>query len=65
MELRNGETYALRSRAVCVVGIEDSIERARRISLEGVNAIKGGGLWHRSDIASKKHIEKSVRHLEG
>lgn len=65
MEQRDGETYALESRAVCVVGIGNSIEKARKISLEGIDAIKGGALWHRSDIASKRHIEKSVRHLEG
>jgi len=64
MELRNGETYALKSRAVGVVGVGDDIEVARQISLEGINAIKGGALWHRTDIASKHHIEKSVKHME-
>jgi phosphoribosylamine--glycine ligase len=63
MELREGKTYALKSRAVCVVGMADDIEEARRISLEGLGAIKGGGLWNRSDIASDEHIEKSVRHM--
>jgi phosphoribosylamine--glycine ligase len=64
MELRDGETYALKSRAVCVVGISETIEDARNISLEGIKAIKGGALWHRNDIASKQHIEKSIRHME-
>ncbi|MGB9853510.1 MAG: ATP-grasp domain-containing protein [Candidatus Bathyarchaeales archaeon] len=64
MELRNGETYALKSRAVGVLGIAPDIETAREISLEGINAIKGGALWHRTDIASKEHVEKSVRHME-
>jgi phosphoribosylamine--glycine ligase len=64
MELRDGETYALKSRAVCVVGIGETIEEARNISLEGIKAIKGGALWHRTDIASKQHIEKSIRHME-
>jgi len=64
MELRDSEVYALRSRAVCVVGIGDSIEEARRISLEGVKAIRGGALWHRGDIASREHIERSIRHME-
>ena len=63
MEIRNGETYALKSRAICVVGIGRSIEAAREISLEGIKAIKGGALWHRNDIASKQHIEKSIRHM--
>jgi phosphoribosylamine-glycine ligase len=64
MELRDNKTYALKSRAICVVGIGESVQIARETSLEGVNAIKGGALWHRTDIASKKHIEKSIRHME-
>jgi len=64
MELRDSETYALKSRAVSVIGIGENIEAARRISLEGINAIKGGALWHRTDIASKQHIERSMRHIE-
>ena len=63
MEVRNGDTYALKSRAVCVVGIGKNIETARQISLEGIKAIKGGALWHRSDVASKEHINKSIKHV--
>jgi phosphoribosylamine--glycine ligase len=64
MELRDGEVYALKSRAACVVGIGESIEEARRVSMEGIETINGGALWHRTDIASKQHIEKSIRHME-
>lgn len=64
MEIRNRNIYALRSRAVCLVGIDEDIEAARKISLEGIKAIKGGALWHRTDIASREHIKKSVRHME-
>jgi phosphoribosylamine-glycine ligase len=64
MELRGNETFALKSRAVCVVGVGDDIETARQISLEGAAAIKGGALWHRTDIASERHIEKSVKHMD-
>jgi phosphoribosylamine--glycine ligase len=64
MEIRDGKVYALKSRAVGVLGIGDSIEEAREISLEGVNAIKGGALWNRTDIASKQHIAKCVRHIK-
>jgi len=64
MEIRDdGNIYALSSRAVCVVGIGDSIQVARDISLEGVRAIKGGALWHRNDIASREHIKKSIEHM--
>jgi phosphoribosylamine--glycine ligase len=64
MELQNGETYALKSRAVGVLGISDNIEAARQISLEGINAIKGGALWYRKDVASKHHVEESIKHME-
>jgi phosphoribosylamine--glycine ligase len=64
MEKRDGKVFALKSRAVCAVGISDSIEKARQISLEGLKAIKGGALWHRTDIASESSIEKSIGHME-
>jgi phosphoribosylamine--glycine ligase len=63
MELRDSKTYALKSRVVGVLGVGKDIEEARQISLEGVTRIKGGGLWNRSDIASRQHIAKSVQHL--
>jgi len=64
MELRNGAVYALKSRAVGVLGVGDSVEEARQISLEGVNMVTGGALWNRTDIASKQHIAKCVHHME-
>jgi phosphoribosylamine--glycine ligase len=64
MEIRDdGKMYALSSRAVCVVGVGDTIQEARETSLKGIKAIKGGALWHRSDIASKEHIDKSTEHM--
>ncbi|MFB3888423.1 MAG: hypothetical protein ACE14S_02965 [Candidatus Bathyarchaeia archaeon] len=64
MELRNGDAYPLKSRVVGVLGVGDSIEEARQISLEGIAAIKGGALWNRTDIASKQHIAKCVAHMK-
>jgi phosphoribosylamine--glycine ligase len=64
LEVRANEVFALGSRAVGVVGIGDNIHEARKISLEGIGAIKGGGLWNRNDIASEEHIKKSVGHME-
>jgi phosphoribosylamine--glycine ligase len=64
MEQRNSEIYALKSRTVAVVGIGANIENARQISLEGIEAIKGGALWNRTDIASEQHIEASEKHME-
>ena len=60
----DGKNYALSSRTVACLGIGEDIETARDISLEGVSAIKGGGLWYRSDVASKSHIAKSVGHMK-
>ena len=64
METRSGKSYALKSRAVGVVGIGENIEEARQVSLEGVRAVRGGALWNRTDVASKQHIQKSVSHME-
>ncbi|MEM4703492.1 MAG: hypothetical protein QXJ02_00260 [Candidatus Bathyarchaeia archaeon] len=64
MEQRDGKTYPLKSRAVCSVGLGGDIEEARQLSLEGLSAIKGGALWHRTDIASEKHINSSIRHMQ-
>lgn len=64
MELRNGKNYALKSRAVGVLAIGDTLEEAREISQEGARAISDGGLWHRTDIAAQHHIARSIRHME-
>jgi phosphoribosylamine--glycine ligase len=64
METRNGLNYALKSRAVGILGVGSTVEEARQISQEGAKAITGGGLWNRIDVASKQHIAKSIRHME-
>lgn len=64
IEMREGEYYALKSRAVAVLGIGKGLEAARQNSIEGIKAIKGGALWHRTDIASEQHITESKRHME-
>jgi phosphoribosylamine--glycine ligase len=64
MELKDCLTYPLKSRVVGVLGVGESIEEARAVSLEGANAIKGGALWNRTDVASKRTIEKSVQHMK-
>lgn len=63
MELRDGRIYPLRSRAVCTVGIGGSIQEARETALEALEKIKGGALWHRRDIASQEHINRSIAHM--
>jgi phosphoribosylamine--glycine ligase len=64
MEIRESGIFALSSRAVAILGVSDSIEEAREISLEGASAISGGALWNRTDIASKQHILSSIRKME-
>lgn len=64
MELRAGKIYALKSRAIGILGIGETIEEARQISQEGAKAITGGALWNRTDVASKQHINKSINHME-
>ena len=64
MENRNGNVYALKSRSVGVLGLGEDIEEARQISLEVAEAITGGALWNRTDIASEQHIAKSISHME-
>jgi phosphoribosylamine--glycine ligase len=64
MELRDKENFALGSRTVAVVGVGDTISEAREKSLEGINAIKGGALWNRNDIAVSSHIQQSVLHMQ-
>ena len=64
MELRDGKIYALKSRAVGILGIGDSIEEARQISQEGAKAITGGALWNRTDVAAKEHIQRSIIHMD-
>jgi phosphoribosylamine--glycine ligase len=64
LEVRGNEVFALGSRAVGVLGIGDNIQEAREISLEGIGAIEGGGLWNRNDVAAEEHIKKSVGHMK-
>ena len=64
MEVRNGKNYALKSRAVGVLGVGETIEEARQNSLEAARAIEGGALWNRKDVASKQHIAKSLSHMK-
>ncbi|MCK4435523.1 hypothetical protein KAU87_01805 [Candidatus Bathyarchaeota archaeon] len=64
MELRGSKVYALASRAIAVVGVGETIQEARELSLKGINAIEGGSLWHRTDIASSEHIKRSINHMQ-
>jgi phosphoribosylamine--glycine ligase len=64
IELRDGKSFAMTSRAVAAVGIGSSLSDARDLSLRGIRAIEGGALWHRNDIAAPDHIQKSINHID-
>ena len=64
MEVKGNQVYALKSRAVGVLGVGENIEEARQVSLEGAKAIEGGAMWNRTDVASKQHIAQSINHME-
>lgn len=64
MAMEDDRTYAIKSRTVACVGIGDSIEEARKRALEVADSVKGGNLWNRMDIASRKHIGASIKHME-
>lgn len=63
MALEDGRTYSIKSRAVACLGIGDDIRQARARALEVVDAVEGGGLWFREDIASAEHICRSVEKM--
>ena len=60
--LKGGQTYLGTSRSVAVTGVGASIEEARDISLQGVEALSGPLRWRR-DVASREDISRSRRHL--
>ncbi len=63
MELRaDGYTYALGSRTVCTVGIGDTLEEAREVSLDGIKHIDGA-LWNRWEIGAEEHVGRAVRRM--
>jgi phosphoribosylamine---glycine ligase len=64
METRNNQLFSLKSRALGILGIGKDIEEARILSQKGTALVEGGGLWYRSDIASKPNIQKSIDHMK-
>jgi len=63
VELKSGEFHALKSRVAAVVGVSDTLEEAREISIGGVRKIDGP-LRHREDIALPEYIARSKKHME-
>jgi phosphoribosylamine--glycine ligase len=63
LEQREHGTFTLKSRTVAILGIADTINKARELSLKGINVVEGGSLWNRTDIASIHHIRSSIDHI--
>ncbi len=57
------ETYMLKSRALALVGLGETIEEARNLPLKAADSVEGES-WRRTDIASKEHIRQSIEHRE-
>jgi phosphoribosylamine--glycine ligase len=59
----DGTTYALGSRTLCTVGIGETIDEAREVSLDGIRHINGA-LWNRWDVGARHYIERSIRKMK-
>jgi len=60
---REGQVYTSSSRAIGIVGVADTIEKAENISEAGIKHVKGP-LRHRTDIGTRALIEKRIQHME-
>ena len=54
--------YTTTSRAMGVLGISDSLEKAEKIAEAGVRCIKGK-LFHRKDVGTQKLLQKRIDHM--
>ncbi|MFX1376990.1 MAG: phosphoribosylamine--glycine ligase [Promethearchaeota archaeon] len=54
--------YTTTSRAMGILGISDSLEKAEKIAEAGVGCIKGK-LFHRRDVGTKNLLHKRIKHM--
>lgn len=60
---RQGEKiYTTTSRAIGILGIANSLEKAEKIAEAGVGCIKGK-LFHRKDVGTRKLLQKRIDHM--
>ncbi len=60
---REGEKiYTTTSRAIGILGIANSLEKAEEIAETGVECIKGK-LFHRKDVGTRKLLQKRIDHM--
>ncbi len=63
VDKREDGLYLSSSRAIGIVGIADTLEKARKISEEGVKAVKGP-VAYREDIGTETLIKKRIEHMK-
>ena len=60
---KNGEIFMSSSRAIAFVGIADTIQEAEKIAEEAISNVKGP-VFHRTDIGTKKLLQRRVEHMK-
>lgn len=63
VDKREDGLYLSSSRAIGIVGIADTLEKAENIAQEGVKAIKGP-IAYRTDIGTETLIKKRIEHMK-
>ncbi|MHA1724018.1 MAG: phosphoribosylamine--glycine ligase [Promethearchaeota archaeon] len=56
------DIYTTTSRAMGVLGIAETLEKAEKIAEEGVKCIKGN-LFHRKDVGTRALLQKRIDHM--
>ncbi len=59
---KGNDIYSTTSRAMGVLGIAETLEKAERIAEEGVQCIKGN-LFHRKDVGTRALLQKRINHM--
>lgn len=57
-----GRTYTTNSRAIAVVGVNDTLEEAEAKAEEAAQYVSGP-LWHRRDIGTHSLVQKRIEHM--
>jgi phosphoribosylamine--glycine ligase len=59
----NGKIYTTTSRAIGVLGISNSLEKAEKVAENGVKCLSGK-LFHRKDVGTRKLLQKRIDHMK-
>ena len=63
VDFRNGVLVEAGSRTIAVVGIANTIFEAEKIAENEISSIEGP-LFHRSDIGTKKFLNRKIKHID-